>query len=465
MTALSMLVKNIVEVNYDTLPVDTVGATKRQILDTLGVAVAGSISENIRQIVELVKDWGGKEESTILGYGGKVPCPNAALANGMLSAVLDYDDIHEADRIHVSRAIVAASLAVAEYRGATTGKDLIVGVALGTDLACRLARAVVPGLRLGWDSDIANFFGAAATASKLLGLDEEKVINAQGIAYLELSAAGESAAEGPSIKGLSGGLAAEAGVRAALLASKGLNTAPEFLEGSRRMHGGGYYNTIHRGFYTPQLLTIGLGTVFEGSTMSIKPYPSCRGMHAATDATLVLVREHDIRPEDVVKVTAKVGEVSYALCQPLEKGRGPRNAIASQFSLPWGVANAILYRKVGIDSFTEEALQDTKLIDMAHKVVCEVVAEFCTVHITGDIVEPAIIEIEMQRGEVYSKRVDVPYGNPKNPMSFDDLVDKFRECCTHAVKPISRENQDKVVTMVERLEDVTDVSQIVNLLV
>ena len=460
MSAISMLMQNIEETSFGTLPAEVVEATKKQILDTLGVVVAGTMSGNVRQVVELVKDWGGKGESTILGYGGKVPGPHAALVNGYSAVVLDYDDFHDLDIIHASRAVLPACLATAERLGAVQGKDFILAVALGFDLACRLSRSALVHLEFGFDMCVANPFGAAAGAGKLLGLDRKKLTNALGIALMQLGGAGSGVQEATSTKGLDGGLQAKVGVIAALMAERGLTAVSDPIEGNR-----GFYQAYHRTVYRPELLTLDLGKVFEGATNSQKPYPCCRWIHTSIDAALALVNEYDIQPEEVEEVTVYIGPflIQSAVHKgPLEIKQRPRNAIESQFSIPWAVANAILYRKVGIENFTEEALRNTRTIEMARRVMSKAVIAAPTDFRTP---ESVTVEIKTKRDKVYSKRVDYALGSVANPMSFDDVAVKFKECCNHSVRPVALENREQVIRMVKHLEEVTDVSKIPGLLV
>ena len=459
MNSTEMFAKNIVETNYNTLPLTVIEPTKKQILDTLAVIIAGGHLGNVTPVVDLIKEWGGKGESTILGYGGKVPSPNAALVNGFAAVTLDFDDFHDMDYIHVSRAVVPASLAMAERKGTVKGKDFIAAVALGFDLSCRLSRAPVAHSLAGspWNPSTAhNFFGAAAAASKILDLNQKKVTSALGIAMAQTTGlvAGLTA-EGVTTKGLDGGLAAKGGILAALIAERGLTGVSDPIEGKNC-----FLDVFYRGSYRPDLLTHDLGKSFEGTTNSQKPYPCCRHNDAAIDATLALVCEHDIKPDDVVEVTVYVGPTTYGLCKPLDKKQSPENPVTSQFSIPWAVANAIIHREVGIDHFTKEALQDAKTLEMSHKVAGKLDLE-----LTGrKWTEPAIVEIKTKEGKVYSQRADFMLGSPENPMSFDDVVKKFRYCCGYSASPIPQEDQEKVIEIVEHLEDIADVSEIACLL-
>jgi len=348
---------------------------------------------------------------------------------------------------------------MAERKGTVNGKDFIVAVALGFDLSCRLSRAPVAHSLAGtpWNpSTVHGFFGAAAAASKILGLNQEKVTNALGIALAQTTGLVVGiTTEGITIKGLEGGLSAKGGILAALIAERGLTGVSEPIEGEKC-----FLNVFYGGAYRPELLTLDLGKVFEGTTNGQKPYPCCRFNDTIIDATLALVREHDIKPNDVAEVTVYVGPVAYGLCKPLDKKQSPGNPVLSQFSIPWAVANAIIHREVGIDHFTKEALQDAKTLEMSHKVVGKLSLEL----ISRQCTEPAIVEIRTKGGEVCSKRVDFPFGSPENPMSLDDVVKKFRYCCNYSARPIPQENQDKVIEMIEHLEDVVDVSDIACLL-
>jgi 2-methylcitrate dehydratase PrpD len=214
---LEKLTTHLIETDYKSLPPDVIEATRKQILDTLGVAVAGttcSIAGEMNGLFEMVMEWGGKEESTILGFGGQVPAPNAALVNATSSLRLDFDDtLVTWVNLHASRVIVPTALAVAERRGDISGRELIAAVALGYDFNSRIKQAS------GGNKDIvkisSNFFGAAATAAKLFGLDSEKFQNALFLAYHQMSGAGGTGGggirSGASLKGLSNGFAAKAG--------------------------------------------------------------------------------------------------------------------------------------------------------------------------------------------------------------------------------------------------------------
>ncbi len=370
MNILEKITAYLVKTDYNALTPALAEFTKMQILDTLGVTIAGtscSISGEMNGLAKMVKEWGGKKESTILGFGGRFPAANAAFVNGVSSTRLDFDDtIVTWINLHSSRAIIPAAVAMAERQGKIDGKRFITAVALGYDLACRIKQAC------GYNADNAirftsNFFGAAAAAGIVSGLNEEQMRNALFLAFHQMSGAGSTGgggiASGANLKGLSNGFAAKAGIISVLLAEQGFTSENDFLDADDKNN---YYRMFCGGAYLPWILTLDLGKVFSGSNTSLKEYPCCHGQHGAIEAALALVKEHNIRPEDIAEVTLRLSPVDYgSLASPAEKKQNPENIIETQFSMCWGVASAIIYGEVGIKNFSEAALRDESVREMA----------------------------------------------------------------------------------------------------
>ena len=182
------LAKNIVNTKYEDLPAEVVEVTKNSILDTIGVILAASTlgEHGVKEIVELVKEGGGTEESTIFGFGGKAVSWMAAFANGAMAHQLDYDDTYDVRDVHPGAATVPAACAIAERRGGVTGKEFITAVALGADTVCRLTLPLTRSQdEYPWHpTGIFGKFAAAAVAGKLLGLDETQMANALGLVFI-----------------------------------------------------------------------------------------------------------------------------------------------------------------------------------------------------------------------------------------------------------------------------------------
>jgi len=453
------LSRSEVNVDYEDISAEAVNITKKDILDTLGVAVAASKEPVSEEIVGLSREWGGKAESTILAFGDKVPAPMAAFINGTMAHALDYDDTHDKGIIHVGSSVVTASFAIAERLGKVNGKTLITAVALGDEMMCRMALATKAGPQTsGWHMTASyGYFGAAAAASKILALDESQVINAFGIAYSQSAGNMQCVIDNETAltKPLQVGFAAQGGVMSTLLSQKGLTGAQNSLEGRF-----GLFNLHHGGDYDRSALTDGLGEEFQMVNLSFKPYPCVRAAHLYIDAALQVVRDHNIRPEDIEEVTVFVNTEPHWLCYPLDLRRRPSEVVHAQFSIPYTVAVAILRGKVTIDDFTPKGIRDEKALAIAQKVTPKYDPTLSTRELP-----PARIEVKMNNGEIISsKLVTFAKGHPENPMSWDDLAAKFRDCAAHSIKPLRKGNIERVIDMTKNLDKVADVSEITQLL-
>ncbi|MFC1933009.1 MmgE/PrpD family protein [Chloroflexota bacterium] len=453
--------KHIVKVNYNDIPGEAIEMAKRDILDTLGVAIAGSNKPGGKEIMELVGEWGGKEESTVIMFGQRVPSPYAALVNGTMAHALDYDDVIQGGA-HVGISVIPAAFAIAERKGKVNGKDFLAAVILGFDIHCRLGQARERRARatrsfgpsfLG--TALYGFFGATASAGKLLGLDEEQMVNAFGIAYSQAAGNFQAPLDGALTKRIQPGFASKAGVLSALMASKGLTGAKDSFEGKH-----GLFPLYHQGDYDPARLVADLGKHFSIANVGFKPYPCCGETHTSIDATLALVSEHNVAPEDVDEVSVHVGELARDLSEPLEVKQKPRVFVDAQFSIPWTVATALVKRKVKMEDFTPEAITNPAILQVAQNVKPEIDPE-----VVGKIRNPSIVEIKMKGSDiVYSRRVDIAKGDPTKPMSWEELIDKFKDCASCGRKPLSNQKIEGVIQAVSRLEQVDDVGKVIQLL-
>jgi 2-methylcitrate dehydratase PrpD len=456
MDATFLFAKNIANTKYEDLPREVVEATKKQVLDLLGVALGGFSKPGPKELREIVRDWGGKEESTLIGCTQKVPAPNAAHVNATMAHALDYDDVHETAIMHPGVAIITTCMAVAEQKGNLSGKEFITASALGVDMMCRLALATTPGsrpLNTGWHlTTLFGFLGAAGAAGRMLGLGEEKIVNGLGIAYHQCSGNGQCVIDGALTKRMGPGFSVKGGITAALLAEKGVTGARNCLEGEW-----GLYKLYLHGNYDAKALTKDLGKYFEGINVAIKPYPCCRGIHPAIDAALALVKEHHIKAEDVQKIVLSVSKEHYQLlCEPEEAKLKPRTPVDAQFSIPWGVATAIVRKQVTLDDFTEMAIKSQEILKVTQKMSVKVDTRLNR----PDKIEPTSVELTTKQGKVYTKEIEEPLGSLGRPMSFDDCARKFRDCA----KDLGDENIDKVIELINDLEKITDIRKLINLL-
>jgi 2-methylcitrate dehydratase PrpD len=465
MDAAYSLAKNLVNVKYDDIPQDVAEHTKKQILDILGVALGGSAKAGVKELAELVAEWDGKEESTIFCFDKKVPAPNAAQVNATMGHALDYDDTGDGPT-HPSVVIVPACLAMAERQGQVSGKESITAVALGTDMMGRLGQAFRSGLKTipvaghpgaGWHlTALYGYLASAGVAGKIMGLDEDKLLNALGIAYHQCSGNGQCVTEGALTKRMGPGFAARGGIVAAEMAEKGITGAKESLEGEV-----GLFNLYHKGEYDPRPLTADLGKRFTGMNVTMKPYPCCKGTHSYVDVALAMVSKYNIQPKDVKEISVFCQDDKYFLLYPLEKRSRPENPIDSQFSIPWAVAAVFARGRAGIGDFTEEAIKNPDILEISGKV---------RVRLDKNVGEkkgmiPAKIGVATKEGQTYIEQADIPpTGDTPEQLPFDAYERKFRDCAAYAVKPRTKKQIDKIIALIRQLEQVDDIREVIELL-
>jgi 2-methylcitrate dehydratase PrpD len=474
MDAIYRFSKNFVQTNYEDLPQEIVEVTKKSILDLLGVAVAGFTSPGVRGLLDIAIEWGGKEESSVICSKQKVPAPMAAQVNSTMGHALDYDDVHDRAVMHPGVVVIPTCMAVAERKGSVDGKEFISAVVLGVDMMCRLGLATRPGyspssgeikegafqserVKQGWHlTSLMGYLGAAGVAGKLMGLNEEKLLNAFGIAYHQCSGNLQCRIEGAQTKRLGPGFASRAGIAAALMAERGITGAQNCLEGEQ-----GLYKMYYQGGYDLKTLIEDLGRHFEGLNVSIKPYPCCRGVHTYIDAALALINTKSIKAEDVREIKIFSDDGGYhALCMPLEARTRPRNQVDSQFSIPWGVATALAKKRVGMEHFTQAAIKDQGILGVASKIKVELDPSLGR----PDKIPPGKLDVAMKNGEVYSKQVNDPLGSPERPMSFDDCARKFRDCLSHSPNDFSNQKIENVIEFIRYLETARNIEEITKLL-
>jgi 2-methylcitrate dehydratase PrpD len=299
-------------------------------------------------------------------------------------------------------------------------------------------------------------FMAAAAAGRLLKLKTRQMLDALGLAYHQASGNMQVIREGALAKRLGPGFASRAGVEAALMAQADISGAKDFIEGEVNFYKL-YHSTCE--YIDLSQLTAGLGTKFENANVSLKPYPCGVVNHTAIEAALALAVENDIRPAEVVKITVHTGAGSHVLCRPIDVKRHPKNAVDTQFSIPWSVATAIAKRKAAIEDYTAEATGDNVVNDLTDKLEAQIEPSF-----SGGTIEPARVTVILKNGKQLMKQVDHPSGSPEKPFSPDEVKRKFENCNSVSRKPLTTREIEKLTAMVARLEDVADISDLTEML-
>ncbi|MDY0273424.1 MAG: MmgE/PrpD family protein [Advenella sp.] len=447
------LVDYSLALSYEDLPAEVISITKQQLLDTIGVGLAGYNADGVRQLRLFTEENGGKAESLVWGGVVRVPAHEAARVNGAMSHALDYDDTHEKSYVHPSVITIPAVLAIAEKVPGLTGKDLIVAIVLGTDISCRLALAAQPGVnpfKVGWhNTTIYGYISSALAAGKLLGLDREQLIYAAGIAYHQAAGNAQAHVDGALTKRMGPGYACSAGVLAAQMAQLGVTGARDVLEGPI-----GLYPQYHTGHYARAALLQGLGTQFASSELSFKPYPSCRGSHTAVDAALALMQKYKLQVTDVKSLTIYNGPGEYKLLgDPLPSKRVPQSTVQAQFSNPWVVASTLIKGQLSLADFTQEALGQVDVLAFTQKINTALDESLIT---RGGGVGPTRITVQMQDGQTITETVLTAKGEPNQPLTIQEFEQKFKDCASSAgLNPVQITS---LMSTIQHLEDLTEVS-------
>ena len=458
MDIISQFVKKWPQIKYEDLPGHVIEIVKCEIIDSLAAALGASSADGIKQLLDVIDEWGGNRQSTIITGGIKCPAPDAALVNGTLIHALDYDDGCPATLVHIGCTAVSAGFSVAERAGGVTGKEFITSLVLGSDFINRLALASRPNGSItesGWfPTALYGYLGSAAVAGRIMKLDREPMLNALGIAYNQCAGNMQSIHDGVFAKAIAAGLAAKGGVTACIMAERGISGTRNCLEGKA-----GFYHVYHGGDYDPQILVKDLGERFETERIGFKPYPCCGQSHAAIYAALSLRSKYNIVLAEVQDITVSLGDAAYILCVPLQEKQNPQTVIDAQFSLPWTVATALVKGKVTLEDFTMTAIQKEEVLEVSRKVTGRLEPEFSTRN-----VGPSSVTIKLNTGQEYTQCVEFGPGSVENPMTFDDCVRKFRECYPYSTCPVSAATADNIIELVRNLEQLEDAAQIIRLL-
>ncbi|MBI2163442.1 MAG: MmgE/PrpD family protein [candidate division NC10 bacterium] len=449
----------IASTQYPDIPQEVVQLGKKSILDGLGLALAGSVAKSgelVRRHLQGLGCTGGV--ARVIGSPLRVPARFAAFANGTAIHADDYDDTQLAvakDRVyglltHPTAPALPAVLAVAEQDG-RSGKDLLTAYHVGVEVECKIAEAIHPRhYQHGFHSTATcGTFGAAAGLAKLCGLPGEVACVALGIAG-SLSA-GLRENFGTMMKPLHAGRAAESGVIAAELAAQGFTATPTILEAPRgffRAAGGGHDEGAIRG-------RLGSPWTFANPGVSIKPHPSGSLTHPGMTLMLSLIKQHEIRPDQVERV--RVG-TNQNMPNALIHHR-PRTELQAKFSMEFCMAILLLEQKAGLPEFTDEVVNRPDVQAMIQKVDFGVHPD---AEAAGYDKMTTIIEITLTGGRTISGRADFGKGSPANPMSYEEVADKFRGCAAFSRWPSDK--TERVINLVMRLEDLSDVRELTALL-
>jgi 2-methylcitrate dehydratase PrpD len=461
-----ILANYVARARYEDLPAEVVTHTKKIMMDTIACGLGGRKTLEGDVLLDIVKEMGGKPQATIMGDATRVYCEQAVQVNRVLTNMLDYDDDILTPNIgHMSSVLVPVALAIGEYTNAS-GKDIINALVLGYEVIIRLRQAVDPSEEVFFKSfekiDYSGLaFGATAVAGKLLGLNGEQMADAFGLTgYVrikrvpDINPDREKDGMARWMK-VTGGDATIPSIHAAFLAQRGFPGDRTILNQGR-----GYEVTVGSDRYDTTKLIAGLGKRYGTLKICFKLYSSCRLISATLEAAAAIASENNIKAEDVEQVIVKAQKNvtrNMALYEP-------KYMIQAQFCVPYLVTMVLMGEPTGPNWFTEDMLKNPRVREFQHKVKLEEDPEATKVGWGPMNVRwNSTVEITTKDGQSFTKHVEYPKGEPENPFTKQDHIDKLTNMALWL--GLKRSQIDELIQTLDRLEKLDNISGLTRLLV
>jgi len=451
-----------VNLKYDDLPKEVIYEAKRFLYDSIGCAFGAYGTKDVNIIRDIYKEIGGRKESTVIGFGDRIPAINSTLINSLMIRALDFNDIYwKEDPSHPSD-LIPAALSTAELVDASM-KDVIVAIVLGYEFEQRLCKFAVPGIReRKWHHATLTQFVSPLVAGKILGLTVDQMVNAIGINGSHNHTIGcPTAGKLTMMKNTVDPMAVQSGVFAALIAKKGYTGTEKVFEGKEGFMDcfGGWDSqeeklrpVIMKGregesewLWNLDALISGLGQNWKILECSMKAFPSEALTHTHISATLKTVINNDIKYDEIEFVTVTTIARACDILFDQHKYR-PESRETADHSLPYCIAAAIVDRKVTTQSFFDEKLKDPRIWEIIDKIKGEASIEFEKMFPAK---QPSKVVIKTKDGKEFSEYLEYPKGDPREPMTLEDLENKFNALTGNI---LSRKRKQEIKKMIFECE-------------
>ena len=419
---------------YENLPEEVRELARRCLLDWMGSAIRGAVEPPARAYHDIAKLEGGHPRATALPDGMRTSTTWAAQINAAASHTVEMDDLHPTSVVHPAAPIISAAVAVGEAVNAS-GKKLIESIVAGYEVGIRAGEAVGRSHYKLWHSTATcGTFGAAAAAGLLLGLSDDQMIEALGSAGTQAAGLWQFLEDGAMSKQLHPAHAAASGILSAELAKRGFTAAKKIFEGPK-----GFLAAMSKDA-EPHMLTDGLGESYRISTNSFKKHASCRHTHSSIDATLMLRDDRKVRADALRRIDIRIYPAGYDLLNGVQ----PTTAYAAKFCLPYTVAAAMTRGRVSLAEF-----DDLNAFDIRSTMSRIAVTRDESLGSAYPEKWPAHVTATLESGESMSISVEYPKGDSKNPLTLDEVQNKFRALVENV---IAKERAERMISVVAGLE-------------
>jgi len=453
--AAALLAQHARQVRFEDIPLPAVEATKKAILDLIATTIAGADAPKSKDIVDWVTSEGGIDESRIALFGGKVPAPQAALANIMMCHALELDDLYDPAVVHANAPSFWSSMAIAEARGGASGRDLLTSMIVGSDIMCRIGAAAERTFSIGHHNALLAGFAAVGAGGSLGQLPKNIIHDAFGLSFAQAAASVQALPDGALVKRLQPAFNARDGLRSIAFAKAGVTGVQHVLEGKF-----GFCRLFGHASCDRNALLSGLGERFLGAESSIKRFPSSRCTHGPIEATLALHGQHSIALDQVVTITCAVSEVCVNVAGGPFDAQSGSPQVRAQFSIPYTVASALLNGDFFINQISKEMTND-QVLSLARKVKVVPLPEVGS----KMTFKPVELTIELKSGERLFHRLDALKGTPEAPLDWNEIVqDRLIRCIEFSSRKISRDSVARLVDLVRDLENVKNAATLLDAL-
>jgi 2-methylcitrate dehydratase len=432
-----------VNLKFEDLPERVVHEVKRYLYDSVGCAYGGYHTRDVNILRDIYLGMEGREEATLIGFGDRIPAVNATLVNSLMIRALDFNDIYwKEDPSHPSD-LIPAALAAGELAEASM-KEVIVAVVLAYEFEQRLCEFAVPGVReRKWHHATLTQFVSPIVAGRLLGLTVDQMVHAIGISGCHNHTIGcPTAGKLTMMKNTVDPMAVQSGVMAALMAKRGYSGTEAVFDGKEGLM------DVFGLEWAVEKLVGGLGKNFKILECSMKAFPTEALTHTHITAVLKAVTKNNIGYDQIDRVTVTtIARACDILFDP-HKYR-PESRETADHSLPYCIAAALVDHKITTESFSDEKMKDPRIWEVIDKIKGEASIEFEKMFPAK---QPSRVVVKTRDGREFSEYLEYPKGDPREPMTMEDLENKFGGLSS---KLLSSEAQQRVKEMIFACESLT----------
>lgn len=457
------LVNYLTNLKFEDIPSEVIEKAKLCVLDTLGVALAGSITPIGKLVREFAVSIGGRAENTIYHYGDQVSCIPASYANGTMAFCHNFTDTTLSCVIHCGPVIVPTGLTLAEREG-NSGKEFLVAVIAGYEMMTRIGNAINSGTarmshhKRGFHATATTgVFGASLTASKLLGLNKDEALDALGVAGSYASGILESVTSPETETWRTHtGIAAQNGITSALLAKLGLKGPPTVLEGKN-----GFLSAFGQKEFNLEELERDFGKRFLIMDSAFKLHNCAHVWAIPLDCLDRIIKKHEIDSEDISEIKVIIPTMYSYVMDESKGSKYPRNYAEAQNNLSYVMAAMMVHGGVYIEQFGEAVLNDPKMKEMAAKMTVEIDPSLDEVFKTTDK-SPAKVKVILKEKRELFESADYPRGAAQNPVSREEIEKKFVDL---AGIVFEKGKASEIVRFIQNIEQANDLRALIQHLV